>query len=383
MALAVIFGIGMAVVLTTLFAGLWRAMTATFLTDRSAWWAVADAAARGILVAVVTFALSFAAGSTIARREAQDILYWLGTVLPFLVTPIAVLVVVALGFRTLADRRQGNVLGAAVGGALGLLWSLVASPGDMRLWGVTVPLGSLLLTLVLAIVGAFARRGQPIESGLLVEPAELDDAKLARSLFDHGPVGTWRANVGVMLDYAIPIAIVPTAYLAWSLVQALPDRTSTSTSVALLAASVLSEGGRWLATAAVFGILYPFLPGRGGPYKAAVLAALWFAPALVTEVVNRWLGAGTGRVWTFPALQLLLFLSVLGVLYDRRTMKAANGRWADVQYAYGVERTRSLLVVSTPMLLAVLAITQQVVSGTGFEFVTTVVERLTDVAPAG
>jgi hypothetical protein len=127
-------------------------------------------------------------------------------------------------------------------------------------------------------------------------------------------------------------------------------------------------------------LLYTRLPGRFGPLKAVVLSSVWFVAAAAVELGSRWAGRGTGRAWSFPGFQLLLFTSVLSVAYDYRTMKAAGGTWADLQALYGVERTRNLVAVAVPAALAVLAIAQQLVSGTGLDFVRGIVENVPPIA---
>lgn len=383
--LGVVFGVAISFVLMGLFEQFWLAVRAVFAVRGSALWGWAAFATQGLLCTVAVYAVTFALGSALSRRNVQEILFWLGTTLTYIVTPVLVVLVAAVAMRALLLRWGGRVIGGAMGGLIGLLWSFVASPGRARLWGgIDLPVGSLLLAAVVGILGGRLKLGARIEHGRLIEVGELDsNGLLARSLFNRGAVGEWSANLKVMLDCALPIALIPMAYVAWNLLQVLPARTTTSTGMAALIAAVLSEGGRWLITAAVFGVLYPFLHGRGGPYKAAGLAAAWFGPAAATELLNRWLGHGTDRVWTFPALQMLLFLVALGVSYDYRTMIAAKGRFAHLQQAYGLERTRSLVVVSAPLMLALLAIAQQVVSGTGFDFVTSLVEGLTKLTPGG
>ena len=172
------------------------------------------------------------------------------------------------------------------------------------------------------------------------------------------------------------LAIAPVAFFAWGVLDALPERASSEVGAAFVVADLVFEIARWLSTAFVFGLLYPRLPGWIGPLKGLGLAAVWIAGASATEVGNRWLDAGTGRVWTFPALQMLLFLVALGTAYDHATLVRAGLGWSGLQTLYGVERTRSFVLAAVPIVLAVLAIGQQAVSGTGLEFVRSVVESV-------
>jgi hypothetical protein len=75
-------------------------------------------------------------------------------------------------------------------------------------------------------------------------------------------------------------------------------------------------------------------------------------------------------------LQLLLFLAALGVWYDYRTVRAAGGGWSELRVVYRLKETRRLATYAVPVALALLALGQQVVSGTGTDFVKGVLETV-------
>lgn len=328
-----------------------------------------------LLLSLVAFATSFAATSSAMARNPQDLLYFLGTALPFLVAPVGLIALALIGFQIAADRWDPTKLTATSAATLGLVLGLVASPGIVWLWGWGLPVGALALVVVLITFSRHARAGALLHRR--VPPEALDsDAHLARSLFDHGPHDSWMENARAMVRLGALVSIVPVGYLAWSLLDDAPQRVKTPPGAVSLVAAFLREETRWLAIAASFGLLYRFLPGRGAPQKALALSSLWFAAAGLTEMVQRWTGGPDGRSWIFPALQILVFLTTVGLLYDHATIRAAGGTWTQLQAAYGVERARPFLAAVLPVALAALAIIQQVATGSGLDFVTGVLSNV-------
>jgi hypothetical protein len=279
---------------------------------------------------------------------------------------------------------------SAVAG-MGLLWGLVAGPRDLIYYGVHAPLGAFLFAVLLPHI--LETREIHI-STKLVNPSDLKNSDTARSILDHGPAGSWTGNARWAVEMGAVIGILPLAYFMWEALMSLGSLSQeaqlTSSLVqpqsltgATLVASVLIEGIRWLLTAAVFGLLYPHLPGRTGPSKVTVLAALWFGVASFIEVANRLGGYGSDRAWTFRGLQLVLFLLVLSIAYDYATMTAARGGRIELAAAYRIESTRQFLTFAVPAALAALAIAQQVANGTGSEFVRSVIESLPKIVLPG
>ena len=110
--------------------------------------------------------------------------------------------------------------------------------------------------------------------------------------------------------------------------------------------------------------------------KALWLSGAWFAASAPVAIVDGWTGADPGRVWLFPGLQLLLFLTVLAVLMDFSTVRAwadddlpLAANWSTLLKVYNFEGARKVVLYSAPAAAAVIAIGQQVVSGTGLDFV--------------
>jgi hypothetical protein len=70
-------------------------------------------------------------------------------------------------------------------------------------------------------------------------------------------------------------------------------------------------------------------------------------------------------------LQLLLFLVAFSAIWDARILDARLS-WASLdrlREAYNLQQARSLALYAIPLLLAIIALGQQVASGSGVEFV--------------
>jgi hypothetical protein len=108
-----------------------------------------------------------------------------------------------------------------------------------------------------------------------------------------------------------------------------------------------------------------------------------FAASAPIAIVDVWTGNDPGRVRLFPGLQLLLFLTVPAVLVDLSTIRAWEGtqlsmaaNWSTLLKAYNFEGTRKVLLYAAPAAAAVIAIGQQMISGTGLEFINSLLQRL-------
>jgi hypothetical protein len=122
----------------------------------------------------------------------------------------------------------------------------------------------------------------------------------------------------------------------------------------------------------IFSIVNTRLPGRYGPVRAVILCGLWFTVGFAFSRVQGWLDPGSGgRSWTFFGLQLLSLLVAFSVIWDARILDARLS-WASLdrlREAYSLQQARSLALYAIPLLLAIIALGQQVASGSGVEFV--------------
>jgi hypothetical protein len=158
----------------------------------------------------------------------------------------------------------------------------------------------------------------------------------------------------------------------------LPDRQPPNTTALYLdaAASLFGEIAFWLAAALVMGCLYPYLPGRNGVLKSLVLTAIY---ATTLAISARLLGGGSG--WIFRSLELLLFLAALGVSLDWMTIVRAGLYWRHLPELYRLRDVRVLAGSASSLLLALLAIGQQVLSGDAQSAVIEIIKSFASLAP--
>lgn len=258
----------------------------------------------------------------------------------------------------------------AVGGAA-LAWAAMSRSLDLSIVGMSLPVAAWALAAVIATV--LARRIADVPGGpwLPAAPASSPPPELLR----RGPYRAARTRARLGLTWAAALSAGPVAYLLWASLTALPDK-AMAFEVSIVTAQVVGEVVRWLLTGWLYGLLLPVLPGRIGPLKALWLAAMWFATSLPVAVADMWTGNGAGREWLFPGLQLLLFLTVLAVVLDLVTVRvwAASGsrladNWSALLKVYNVNNARQIILYAAPAVAAVVAIGQQLVSGTALDFV--------------
>ena len=376
-----------AAVATVSFSGIvvtqeWRWITTSIPQSQESWfpWPVAQGVLATLVAGSVAYSVAWGIGNSVKAGRWYAISGRLGDDMPHLAYAYVIPVLAATGFLVIL-RSWGGTLRPALLAGLAISWALVASPPGLFLFGGGAPVGLLVLVAAL-LIGV--RRREPDEMLTSeVKASGLANTETSRRLLSHGPTDQWTGNLRAAVEVAAVIAVVPVTFFAWASLDTLPIRTEFGVNAAFLVGSLIREAARWVATATVFGLLYRYLPGRIGPLKGLFLSGVWFGAAAVSELINRWAGSDSGRVWTFPALQVVLFLVVLSLVYDYMTIRAAGGTWADLQTAYGIERTRTAVTYAIPAALAVLAIAQQVASGTGLEFVRGVLEGLPTVTALG
>jgi hypothetical protein len=274
---------------------------------------------------------------------------------------------------------------SAVAG-VGLTWALVAAPAGVMILGVPLPLALILLPPALGrLIAPFGREGITIsEPTADIGDLDLSNRTAARTLLDRGPTGSWRQNVRWSVEIGGLVALVPLAFFLWGITRTgLPALQApqqgfglTISTSSTLVASILLEAARWAVTAAIFGLLYSYLPGKTGPTKALSLGGVWLGVSGIVELGNIIVSQGSDREWLFPGLQILLFLFMVSLAYDYVTIRLAKGGWTDLQTAYGVEGTRQAMAFVVPAVLAALAVAHQATSGTGLDFVQGAVANL-------
>jgi hypothetical protein len=199
--------------------------------------------------------------------------------------------------------------------------------------------------------------------------------KIALSL---GPTSSWWESGIASVRVAAKLAILPVSYFTYILVTNLfyVFRWQYGWPYLDAAASLFGEIAFWLAAALVMGCLYPYLPGRNGVLKSLVLTAIY---ATTLAISARLLGGGSG--WIFRSLELLLFLAALGVSLDWMTIVRAGLYWRHLPELYRLRDVRVLAGSASSLLLALLAIGQQVLSGDAQRAVIEIIKSFASLAP--
>jgi hypothetical protein len=186
-----------------------------------------------------------------------------------------------------------------------------------------------------------------------------------RRYLERGTGGAWLANGQRAALLGTALAIVPVGYFLWTTLTVVGDRLTWSSGLLFLMISVSLEGTRWLVVAFCFGALHRLLPGRTGLTKSFALSAVWLAATLAGELTSRALGAGGDQLWLYRSLQLVVFLIALAVAYDLMTVRDGGGGWRQLRRLYSVESYTDLTGTTVPVVLAVVALGQQLVTGSG------------------
>jgi hypothetical protein len=142
-------------------------------------------------------------------------------------------------------------------------------------------------------------------------------------------------------------------------------------------ASLLAEISFWLAAALVMGCLYSYLPGRNGVLKSLSLTGLYVATLTIGTLLLR----GGEVTWIFRSLQLLLFLAALGFRLDWMTVTGAGLYWEHLIEYYRLRDVRVLAGSASSLLLALLAIGQQLLSGDAQQAVTELIRSFSSLLP--
>jgi hypothetical protein len=191
---------------------------------------------------------------------------------------------------------------------------------------------------------------------------------------DDDPAAAPRPGAGAKAALAVKtaalLAIIPVGYFSFTTIAGLSE---SSTSV-FVVSSIVSQFTGWLVIGVFYGMLSSRLPGRVGPFKALILAGAWFAVAIVVSIADNGLHFPAGRAWIFAGLQFSLFLIAFSVVWDAISFKKSTlpETIKDLRAAYHLEQAQAVALYAIPVLLALVAVVQQVASGSGSDFVTSI-----------
>ena len=266
---------------------------------------------------------------------------------------------------------------------IGLAFAIVIGTSSSSFLGTTLPVG--LLVAAFCIWLAISHGSEPADP----EGAALDnaDAKLfatnpdetvrsanARIVLSCGPSRWWVNNGLHAVKCGAVIAIVPVTYFV---VAAISHSSGffANDAVAAVLGGATGQATLYLVIAWTFGALYRVLPFSIGPYKALLLAFIWWISIGAVEIVNTVAGFEVPRVWVFPGIEITIYVLLLSVVYDAATIKQVGGHdWKTLSQAYGWSKFQhgGFVPVASSVTLAVIAVSQQLLSGSASQFVTAV-----------
>jgi hypothetical protein len=126
-----------------------------------------------------------------------------------------------------------------------------------------------------------------------------------------------------------------------------------------------------LVAALAFGWFYPYLRGQNGLVKGVVLGGVY----LVAHAGASLVGAVGDTHWQVRSVQLFLFLMLLGVLLDARTVESAALPWHYLLGRYKVQEAKAALAYATPLIGLLLVLGQQIATGEAAQAVTAVADQ--------
>ena len=214
--------------------------------------------------------------------------------------------------------------------------------------------------------------GEGSEEAAIASPSHLRDKLLAA-----GPHGAWFANGAEAVRFATYLMVLPVGYYLYVLVsQGIGfDGPGDATPLTLLL-GVAHEVTFWLGAAFTLGATLALLPTVAGVTKGMMLAvSASLAIGLGSLVLPSESRVGLG----FRALELFLFLMVIGVVLDVRAVKP--GGWQDLRLLYRLREVGPTVGYLAPVVLSVVAIAQQVLSGDASEAIQEAIRSSPNLVP--
>src|SRR6266511_3722154 len=176
------------------------------------------------------------------------------------------------------------------------------------------------------------------------------------------PRASWWENGLLAMRWGLLLAAFPLTFYAYVLVSrrlATDFSSGSFFGVIDVFQSTAYEVAFWLVAAFALGALYPYLLGRNGAIKGAALASLYGAARGLAVLIL----PGGGSAWFFRFLQLFLFLAVLGIVLDWRTLVLHRASWRQLIDHYQVRDLRVVAGYLAPAIGALIVIADQLHSG--------------------
>ena len=176
------------------------------------------------------------------------------------------------------------------------------------------------------------------------------------------------------------VAVAPVLYyLIVLFTERAPTELSANSQYGLLGlvSGLVTEIGFWLVLSFVFGALLPYVRGRQAVWKGLTLGVVFsISVGLSTLLVDE-----AGSAWTFRALQVVLFLVLLGFLLDRRTLEGHGFQRRELVDVYRLREVRFAVGYASPLILLLIGVGQQLLSGDTAEAIRSIIEVAPNALP--
>lgn len=199
-----------------------------------------------------------------------------------------------------------------------------------------------------------------------------------------GPEQTWWDNARTATKIGLVAAAFPMSFYIYVLltrqVTRLWEPFGFFDAIYLLL-GFMDELTFWVVAAFVLGALFPYLPFRNGALKGMALSGIYLAGYLVQLLLQAWLGHTVDLGWVTRVLELLLFLTAVGITMDILTLKGHTIYWKTIIEFYNMKDVRVAISYASPLLLSALVIGQQILSGSAQEALTQFLKALPGAIP--
>jgi hypothetical protein len=218
--------------------------------------------------------------------------------------------------------------------------------------------------------GAVERRAggwvnwKPVTEDLPVRvylPVPLSPHRLALTT---GPENTWWENGRAAVRIALWLIALPLVYIVYLVLSQIHARgQSAYVFWSFLVTGFITSAARWLVLAFVMGALYPYLRGSNGVLKGLWLAAIYAVAVAPGDIWDATFGVRRGSVAVFDVALVLVFLTVLGVAMDWRTLGMRQLPGSSLVDYYQLRNVRNLIAYIVPLVLAAVTIVSQLHTG--------------------
>jgi hypothetical protein len=213
-----------------------------------------------------------------------------------------------------------------------------------------------------------------------VKPPSKPPERGSDEALPFGPGESWWWTARIATHDGLVVAIAPLLFFAYVFFSKSLVHDVSPWNIAGLfdvLRSVVHELLFWAVAAFCLGGLFAWLPGRWGAVRGALLGLLYGA----AQAFSVWLLPVSPGDWMFRAFELLVFLVVVGVVIDWRTLQRSGRPASDLIKYYRVNDLRFTAGYASAAIGSLVLISQQLQSGHAQNAIVQVVKNLPTFIP--